>query len=254
MSASSREDEADVSDAVAAQEAATGMMRCAYEIAREKRIRENHAELVRLGLAVAREGFAALPKAKARAKAKAGKGKKKPARKKRSATAAAGVAGPTRKSRRIAGQVPDGGAQALDNDFRAISAPDSPSVCDDAKKRKVEYENARRAKYKRLLDKHTNAGQDLPPRATYEHTVHRCLSMSPKALANRIKAIERAAGMYAVVKMRMFAECLLIEGYEELSDLAQEALARLLTLPRFKGTARHCRRVYRQAKRGGSRD
>jgi hypothetical protein len=78
--------------------------------------------------------------------------------------------------------------------------------------------------------------------------------MSPKALANRIKAIERAAGMYAVVKMRMFAECLLIEGYEELSDLAQEALARLLTLPRFKGTARHCRRVYRQAKRGGSRD
>jgi hypothetical protein len=240
----------DVTDAVAAQEAAAGMMQCAYEIAREKRIRENHAELVRLGLATAKEGFASSSKAKAKAKAKAATSKKKKktsVRKKRSAAAAAAAAGPVRKSRRIAGQGPSGGAQALGDDFSAISAPDSPYERENEKKREAEYEDARRAKYKRLLDKHTNAGQDLPPRATYEHTVHRCLSMSPKALANRIKAIERSAGIYAVVKMRMFAECLLIEGYEELSDLAQAALTRLLALPRFKGTARHCRRVYKQA-------
>ena len=117
----------------------------------------------------------------------------------------------------------------------------------------AEVEESRRAKNKRLLDRHTKAGQDLPPRATYAHTVHRVLTMSPKALSNRIKAIERAAGMYAIVKMRMFAECLLIEGYDDLSNLAQEALKRLLSLPRFKGTARHCRRVYKQAKQISSR-
>ena len=67
------------------------------------------------------------------------------------------------------------------------------------------------------------------------------------------KAIERAAGIYAVVKMRMFAECLLIEGLEDLSELAQEALKRLLQLPRFKGTARTCRRVYKQTGAGAAK-
>ena len=37
--------------------------------------------------------------------------------------------------------------------------------------------------------------------------------------------IERANGKYAIVKMRMFAEVLLLEGYE---DLAKECEASLL--------------------------
>ena len=51
----------DVSDGVAAREAAAGMMRCAYEIAREKRIRENHAELARLGLVQAKQPSLSMP-------------------------------------------------------------------------------------------------------------------------------------------------------------------------------------------------
>eukprot|EP00946_MAST-07B_sp_MAST-7B-sp1_P001828 g1828.t1 len=231
----------DVSDGVAAREAAAGMMRCAYEIAREKRIRENHAELARLGLVQAKQAIASsMPSSCSSAERK----RTHVAKRKRKRAA---PAQPTRKSRRIAGKGPPEGAIALDDNFQPIAVPDSPGRVGE-KLRKAEYEKLRREKYKRLLEKHTNAGLELPPRATYEHTVHRCLSMSPKALANRIKAIERAAGMYAVVKMRMFAECLLIEGYEELSNQAQDALTRLLALPRFKGTARHCRRVYRKAK------
>ena len=52
--------------------------------------------------------------------------------------------------------------------------------------------------------------------------------------------------MYAI-KMRMFAE-VLYEGKTELSEEAQAAL-RLLLLPRFKDVARHCRMLYRDAKR-----
>ena len=74
-------------------------------------------------------------------------------------------------------------------------------------------------------------------------------SMTDKALLNRVKAIERAAGMYADIKMRMFAEVLLIEGKAELSEEAQSALQRLLLLPRFHDVARHCRMLYRDAKR-----
>ncbi len=41
--------------------------------------------------------------------------------------------------------------------------------------------------------------------------------MSEAALARRIKAIERAKGQFAVVKMKLFAQVLLLEGYDELA-------------------------------------
>jgi hypothetical protein len=48
--------------------------------------------------------------------------------------------------------------------------------------------------------------------------------MSEKALGNRIKAIERAAGQHAVVKMRLFARVLCLEGFEDLAHAANDAL------------------------------
>ena len=99
----------------------------------------------------------------------------------------------------------------------------------------AEYEARRMEKYERLLAKHEQDGLKLPPRATYQHTVHRVMSMSPKALRNRIKAIERAQGVYAVLKMRMFAEVLILEEYDELASEAEAALLRLLQLERFSG-------------------
>ena len=51
--------------------------------------------------------------------------------------------------------------------------------------------------------------------------------MSEKGLANRIKAIERAAGKHCVVKMGIFKSCLQDEGNWTLAELASAALERL---------------------------
>ena len=56
----------------------------------------------------------------------------------------------------------------------------------------------------------------------------RVRTMTDPALANRIKAIERAKGKHAVVKMRLFARVLFLEGNEGLADDAAAALARLI--------------------------
>ena len=46
------------------------------------------------------------------------------------------------------------------------------------------------------------------PTATYEHCLMRVKTMTEKALGNRVKAIERAAGKHCVVKMAIFKSCL----------------------------------------------
>ena len=92
-------------------------------------------------------------------------------------------------------------------------------------------------KYKRLMEKHAQNGIKLPPNATYRHTVHRVLSMSEKALSRRVRVIENARGKYAVLKMRMFAEVLILEGYDDIASEASAALGRLMELPKYKSTA-----------------
>jgi hypothetical protein len=59
--------------------------------------------------------------------------------------------------------------------------------------------------------------QTIVGTASYSHTLKRVRSMSEAALARRIKAIERAKGQFAVVKMKLFAQVLLLEGYDELA-------------------------------------
>lgn len=54
--------------------------------------------------------------------------------------------------------------------------------------------------------------------------------MSESGLAARIKAIERAKGQHAVVKMRLFARVLFLEEYEWLAHDATEALQRLIAV------------------------
>ena len=55
-------------------------------------------------------------------------------------------------------------------------------------------------------------------------------TMSESGLAARIKAIERAKGQHAVVKMRLFARVLFLEEYEWLAHDATEALQRLVAV------------------------
>ena len=54
--------------------------------------------------------------------------------------------------------------------------------------------------------------------------------MSEKALANRVRAIERAIGKHCVIKMAIFKSCLQDEGMWDLAMLATDALERLKSL------------------------
>lgn len=63
--------------------------------------------------------------------------------------------------------------------------------------------------------------------ASYEHCLHRVKSMSDEALANRIKAIERARGRFCIAKMEIFESVLRDQGLTELADDARAALLRL---------------------------
>ena len=64
--------------------------------------------------------------------------------------------------------------------------------------------------------------------ASYQHTLMRVRTMGEDALSRRRNAIERAKGKHAVVKMRLFARVLFLEGNEGLADDAAAALARLI--------------------------
>lgn len=70
------------------------------------------------------------------------------------------------------------------------------------------------------------AGKENPT-ATYEHCLMRVRTMAEKGLANRIRAIERAAGKHCVVKMAIFKSCLQDENMWELAGEAADALERL---------------------------
>jgi len=66
------------------------------------------------------------------------------------------------------------------------------------------------------------------PSATYEHCAMRVRTMTEKALANRVKVIERAAGKHCVVKMAIFKSCLQDKKMWELAELARDSLERLM--------------------------
>jgi hypothetical protein len=90
-------------------------------------------------------------------------------------------------------------------------------------------------KYERLIERHLKEGLELPKNATYVHTVMRVKTMTQPRLFGRVKAIERAAGAYAVIKMQQFAEVLIMEGLDDVAAEADLALQRLLELPKFAG-------------------
>ena len=64
--------------------------------------------------------------------------------------------------------------------------------------------------------------------ASYQHTLMRVRTMGEDALFRRVKAIERAKGKHAVVKMRLFARVAFLEGLEAVADDAAASLERLV--------------------------
>jgi hypothetical protein len=75
-----------------------------------------------------------------------------------------------------------------------------------------------------------DAAAKANPTATYDHCLMRVRSMTEKALANRVKVIERAAGTHCIVKMAIFKCCLQDEEKWDLASLASDALERLKAL------------------------
>ena len=215
------------------------LLKSAYELKREAKIRRNEAKLRELGLSTSKAEMAsavAKPRSTSSTSSSsrsAGGAKSKPKRRRSSSPP------PPRRapSRRVRGQKPEHrGLAGTEGIHGRLAARGDDGEDDDGEDEDdAAYEANRMLKYEKLLAKHDADGVKLPPRATYAHTVHRVLSMSEKALQNRVRAIERAQGVYAILKMRMFAEVLILEGYDEVATAAEAALQRLLELPRFAG-------------------
>ena len=142
---------------------------------------------------------------------------------------------PSRKSRRLQGDNPEHNADENIERYDKEHSPLYLALTDE--ERALSVQECRVARLQRALqiadaEEGTKAvaGSSKNPTATYAHTLMRIKSMSPAALANRVKAIERAAGKHCVVKMAIFKSCLQDEGMWDLAKLASDALERLKAL------------------------
>ncbi|GBG33252.1 Hypothetical Protein FCC1311_094762 [Hondaea fermentalgiana] len=195
-------------------------LKSAYQVAREANIRRNLAELEAIGLDL---GPATLPAESTE--------KEKP-----QATTKRIRAAPregTRKSRRLADQP----ALAAAAESKRAKMPPRWRVAtiDDEDDCETPAQRAKLAtmerKLERLKELHLKEGSTYKnPTATYEHTWMRVRTMSDKALARRICVIESACGEHCIVKMRMFAEVLILAGKMDLAKDAEAALKRLTSL------------------------
>ena len=139
---------------------------------------------------------------------------------------------PSRKSRRLKGDNPEHNAD--ENIERYDKGPTPMYLALTDEERALSVQECRMARLQRAVkiaeaeEGTTSAtGSSKNPTATYAHTLMRIKSMSPAALANRVKAIERATGKHCVVKMAIFKSCLQDEGMWDLAKLASDALERL---------------------------
>lgn len=176
----------------------------AYEVARLENIARNNAVLESLGLLKDLETSLSptiKPKKKRKAKPDTNKSERQP----------------SRRSKRLKGEKPDG---------ITFSVPKVKKIDEIEGNDKLV-----RWKIERLKAEHTKHGTSYKnPTATYEHTWMRVRTMTKNRLKTRIKVIERALGKHCIIKMRMFAEVLIIAGMDEVAALANAALDRLVAL------------------------
>lgn len=189
------------------------LVKSAYEIAREERLRMNRAALEELDLVPT-------PVAAAMAAHEVSKPAPRTKRPRQQAVE------PLRRSSRLVPQDTNG---ELHEGLEAY-APAEP-MADERAHRHESRDAAMEAKIRRLRELLAERGETYDnPTATYEHTWMRVRTMSDAALALRVRAIERALGRHCIVKMRMFTEVLALAGKSELAEEARAALDRLLIL------------------------
>eukprot|EP00546_Thalassionema_frauenfeldii_P008737 CAMPEP_0178926840 /NCGR_PEP_ID=MMETSP0786-20121207/18786_1 /TAXON_ID=186022 /ORGANISM="Thalassionema frauenfeldii, Strain CCMP 1798" /LENGTH=240 /DNA_ID=CAMNT_0020602067 /DNA_START=29 /DNA_END=751 /DNA_ORIENTATION=+ len=142
---------------------------------------------------------------------------------------------PSRKSRRLQGEEPET-SNPSGTEQPSTTRPsrhEGITAFESAEERQARVEECRQARQRAALEV-ANAGAAAAaknnPTATYDHCLMRVKTMTPKALENRVKVIERAAGKHCVVKMAIFKSCLQDEDMWELAKLASDALERLKAL------------------------
>uniref|UniRef100_A0A7S3PHU5 Uncharacterized protein n=1 Tax=Aplanochytrium stocchinoi TaxID=215587 RepID=A0A7S3PHU5_9STRA len=194
---------------------ADGLLKSAYEVAREENIRRNHEILLSLGLVSKSKTKPINQSEETEVKRKQTlSGIKK---RKKEKTVREG----TRKSKRIRGET------AVDQRSKNVINDTNT----DSKYEQLDDEKMIRIKIERLKKVHAEKGTTYKnPTATYDHTWMRVRTMSDKALLRRVNAIEKACGQHCIVKMRMFGEVLILAGNDEIAGKAKEALNRLLKL------------------------
>ena len=200
-----------------------------YELERVAHIRRNREIMRQLGL-----GFHDIVTA-ARARCGEEDGPSEPSEKRRKTdvrltktprateTVEAGIERVLRRSRRLMENT-DERRENTDDDPNAAIKKRSEYLADH----EIDEVHERDAAAYALRNAGCQAKVSVVGTASYQHTLMRARTMSHPALANRIKAIERAKGKHAVVKMRLFARVLFLEGNEGLADDAAAALARLI--------------------------
>lgn len=184
----------------------------AYELERLENIRRNQRVLEALGLV--RSDAELHEELRSKGKPKAKKQREDP-------ESADGIRAAVRRSQRLAG-VPAG--TNGDGEAGTPASSSTPNICSGT----VDHDEAK-AEYELWTQRWSQKqrGVTIVGTASYAHTLMRVMSMSESALSNRIKAIERACGQHAVVKMRLFATVLALEGYVELAEDASAAYERL---------------------------
>ena len=139
---------------------------------------------------------------------------------------------PARKSLRVQGKDPEGLLFLNDGGGNDLTRNDDATVESMHRSRVEECRRVRQLaalRYSQLTDAEKRAAQENST-ATYEHCLRRIRTMTDRALYNRIRTIERAAGKHCVVKMAIFKSCLQDEGSWDLGEAASAALERLKAL------------------------
>ena len=202
-----------------------------YELQRLRNIERNNARLRELGLISFSEQVESNNKAAVatnqRADTKTNKNSKRPLSP--SSSKQPDDAPQRRTSRRIQGLTPQDSAPEPDRE----KDPNRSTSLEDLRQERIRECRAvrqqRAVEYAQLSHAEQRAAHENPT-ATYEHCQKRIQTMTDKALFNRIKAIERAAGKHSVVKMAIFKSCLQEQGLWELAHESTLALERLKAL------------------------
>ena len=143
---------------------------------------------------------------------------------------------PVRKSRRLQGLAVTDEDIQLPDDRRQIefshNSEDEDALIEQERERLERVSECREMRRKAAIALAQECGSfdaaaKTNPTATYDHALHRIRTMSIKALANRVKTIERAMGKHCIIKMAIFKCALQDEGLWDLAGLASEALERL---------------------------